>query len=63
MMLRIRLNQEEKDALNSCYIDVGGDYVFVFGGSGNCEAAFPIRHWGKIKNHIDREIQKGKSHE
>ena len=46
-MLKIRLNREEKDVLNSCYIDVGVVYVFVFGGS-TCEAAFPIRHWEKI---------------
>ena len=61
-MLRVRLNQEEKDALNSCYIDVGGEYVFVFGG-GTGEAAFPIRHWEKIKKHIDREIKKGQINE
>ena len=61
-MLKIRLNREEKDVLNSCYIDVGVVYVFVFGGS-TCEAAFPIRHWEKIKKHIGREIKKGQINE
>ncbi len=59
MRKNIRLNKQEKQDLGeSCYVEVSSDFIYVWGG-GDCEAAFPIRHWEDVKAHIDNCLKNG----